>query len=523
MIDDLVAKILKELGEDVRREGLERTPERVAKALKFLTSGYATDLKDVFNDALFVEDYDEMVVVKDIDVFSLCVPSKQIVNAVGGAKPAREVRPGDRLWTLDHGHLKQTTVTTVTSRKTREIVEVRTANGCFRVTPDHPVMTKAGWKEAQDLKPGIEVEWINPKSLCREIRRPRPGYPLGYVLGATAADGSIQDGRRISLAVKSPAFAKVYRKATLQAFPGSRPAVHKIRVPSGFLKKEIPMYRVRVVSRDIGEKLCRWLGISEHGSKSKTKSFEFPRVATSSKPMMQGFLDGNSDGDGYFAGSRRFIVSANRKFLGTLAEYLETPLANTSHGTDECYRIYVSPRWDQAGWFGKHGFRQQSDFYVPTDSAYTTVVGVRRKPEPGKPYTVYSFKCEPYPSFLIGGHLTHNCEHHLLPFIGKCHVAYLPGKKIVGLSKIPRLVEMFSRRLQVQERLTTQIAQTLQDALQPRGVAVVIEAIHLCMVMRGVEKQNSKAVTSAMLGAFRNRPETRAEFMELIKPRGGII
>lgn len=115
------------------------------------------------------------------------------------------------------------------------------------------------------------------------------------------------------------------------------------------------------------------------------------------------------------------------------------------------------------------------------------------------------------------------CEHHLLPFFGKCHVAYLPGKKIVGLSKIPRLVEMFSRRLQVQERLTTQIAQTLQDVLQPRGVAVVIEALHLCMVMRGVEKQNSKAVTSAMLGAFRTRPETRAEFMELIKPRSNVI
>ena len=115
------------------------------------------------------------------------------------------------------------------------------------------------------------------------------------------------------------------------------------------------------------------------------------------------------------------------------------------------------------------------------------------------------------------------CEHHMLPFIGKCHVAYLPGKKIVGLSKIPRLVEMFSRRLQVQERLTTQIAQTLQEALKPRGVAVVIEAIHLCMVMRGVEKQNSKAVTSAMLGAFRDRPATRAEFMELIKPRGSVL
>jgi GTP cyclohydrolase I len=113
------------------------------------------------------------------------------------------------------------------------------------------------------------------------------------------------------------------------------------------------------------------------------------------------------------------------------------------------------------------------------------------------------------------------CEHHLLPFVGKCHVAYMPGRKIVGLSKIPRLVEMFSRRLQVQERLTTQIANTINEVLQPRGVAVVMEAVHLCMLIRGVEKQNSKAITSAMLGSFRDRPETRAEFMELIKSSRG--
>jgi GTP cyclohydrolase IA len=114
------------------------------------------------------------------------------------------------------------------------------------------------------------------------------------------------------------------------------------------------------------------------------------------------------------------------------------------------------------------------------------------------------------------------CEHHLLPFIGKCHVAYMPNRKIVGLSKIPRMVGMFSRRLQVQERLTTQIANTLNEALQPRGVAVVVEAIHLCMMIRGVEKQNSRAITSAMLGAFRDGPETRAEFMELIKSSRGF-
>jgi GTP cyclohydrolase I len=114
------------------------------------------------------------------------------------------------------------------------------------------------------------------------------------------------------------------------------------------------------------------------------------------------------------------------------------------------------------------------------------------------------------------------CEHHILPFVGKAHIAYMPKRKIVGLSKIPRLVDMFSRRLQVQERLTTQIANALNEALEPRGVAVVMEAIHLCMLVRGVEKQNSKAVTSAMLGAFRERPETRAEFMELIKSSRGV-
>lgn len=108
------------------------------------------------------------------------------------------------------------------------------------------------------------------------------------------------------------------------------------------------------------------------------------------------------------------------------------------------------------------------------------------------------------------------CEHHLLPFFGKCHVAYIPKMKILGLSKIVRLVEMYSRRLQVQERLTQQVAQTLRRAIQPRGVAVVIEAYHFCMMIRGVEKQNSKAVTSAMWGVFQTSPETRNEFMQLI-------
>jgi GTP cyclohydrolase I len=109
------------------------------------------------------------------------------------------------------------------------------------------------------------------------------------------------------------------------------------------------------------------------------------------------------------------------------------------------------------------------------------------------------------------------CEHHLLPFFGKCHVAYIPNSRIIGLSKIPRIVDAFSRRLQVQERLTNQIAETIRDKIAPLGVAVVMEATHLCMSMRGVEKQNSFAVTSAMLDLFRTNARTRLEFLELVR------
>jgi GTP cyclohydrolase IA len=111
------------------------------------------------------------------------------------------------------------------------------------------------------------------------------------------------------------------------------------------------------------------------------------------------------------------------------------------------------------------------------------------------------------------------CEHHLLPFFGRCHVAYVPNGKVIGLSKIPRIVDVFARRLQVQERLTVQIAETLMDKIKPQGVGVIVEARHLCMIMRGVEKQNSLAVTSHMLGVFRDCEGTRSEFLRLLKER----
>jgi len=115
------------------------------------------------------------------------------------------------------------------------------------------------------------------------------------------------------------------------------------------------------------------------------------------------------------------------------------------------------------------------------------------------------------------------CEHHLLPFFGRCHVAYIPNGRVIGLSKLPRLVDIFARRLQLQERMTNQVAETIRTKIDPLGVAVVCEGTHLCMAMRGVEKQNSYTITSAMLGAFRDNARTRMEFLELLKLRAPVM
>ena len=115
------------------------------------------------------------------------------------------------------------------------------------------------------------------------------------------------------------------------------------------------------------------------------------------------------------------------------------------------------------------------------------------------------------------------CEHHLLPFFGKAHVAYVPNGRVIGLSKVPRVVDVFARRLQVQERLTTEIADAIQEAIDPQGVAVILEAQHLCMMMRGVEKQHSATVTSAMLGVFKTQMQTRNEFLSLVRRQGAVL
>jgi GTP cyclohydrolase I len=504
-VQELTKALLLEMGQDPDREGLKETPRRVADMYAELTEGYSMKPKEILSKEW--SEVTGMVVAKDIEFFSLCVPSKQLVNTVEGVKQAATVKVGDKFRTLANGRVVETTVAAISSRKTRELVEVRTNEGMFRVTPDHPFATPDGWVEAADLE-GNHVEWTPPRSLCRARYRPKIGYPLGYAIGAVTSDGSVGD-RCVSLVVNDRRFAGKFSHAMKDAF-GVASRIESVKRPSGFLHRPVAGSRVRIVSSYLADLFREWAGGDAHHMRQ-----QFPRVVLNSRDCARGFIDGYVDGDGYRVKNAKgsVVVSSNFEFLREMAEVIDARFTPSNQSGS---KLYISDRWDQPGWYKKHGFRRQDHRTELIESKYVDVLSVKRlKAEGTKPYTVYSFTCFPYPTFLINGHLSHNCEHHLLPFYGRAHLGYIPWKKVVGLSKLVRLVDCFSRRLQLQERMTKQIADALQENLRPLGVVVVVQARHLCMEMRGV-KSGANIVTSEIRGQFR-KFETRNEFFEMLK------
>jgi GTP cyclohydrolase I len=499
-----VRLILEGIGEDLDRPGLRETPERVARMYEEITSGLREDPARAL-DAVFDEGHDEMVMVRDIPMYSLCVPSMQMVNAVGGQKAARDVRAGDELWTLVNGRVRPTRVARVEARKTRELVEVRTEEATFRVTPDHPFATPQGWTEAKDLE-GTFVEWTAPRSLCRPRYAPTVGYDFGYAIGAICADGTVSK-RYVSLVVNDQEYAKRFAVSMERAF-NVRAELEAVERPSGYLARPVAGWRVRIVSSYLVELIRQYLGGDAHHLRQR-----FPRVVLSDESTFSGFLDGYVDGDGCRVAMRRqrVVTSGNAPFLTELAEIIG---ARFTPRTDIVSKLYIADSWMR-----RHGFRQESHRTSLIESCWVRVEEVRPVRADGcKPFTVYSFTCEPHPTFLISGHLAHNCEHHLTVFHGKAHVAYVPNEqgRITGLSKLARLVDGLARRPQIQERLTAEIADAMVERLEPRGALVVIEAEHLCMSMRGVRKPGAVTVTSAVRGSFRDSMSTRLEAMNLL-------
>jgi GTP cyclohydrolase I len=520
-IEQAVSVIIKAIGEDPAREGLVGTPRRIAEMYEELFAGLTQDPSQLLETGFDDEDHHEMVIVKDVPFYSMCVPSRQIIGAVGGAKRAAEVKVGDWLYTLDGGEVQTTRVVALSHRPARELVRVTPACSTpFFVTPEHPIMTPDGWREAADLNVGDRVEWTHPHRYAQWRYPIVEGYDLGYVLGAVGADASIQDGRRISLCVRERDYARRFARSFGRAF-GRIPQIEPIKVPSGFLGMPVQMYRVRVVSSYIAGLMLKWFRCE--GPMKETKRFRLPRGVLRSRVMTQGFLDGYIDGDGYdLPKTGRMIVSSNRRFLRDLAPVVGSRAALNRH--NGLMHLYVSDRWHQPRWYGRRGFVPTSDTYDLRDSRWLDLAKVERCQADGaKPYTVYTFTCDPYPTFCIAGVLTHNCEHHFLPFHGMAHVGYIPQGRILGVSKVARLVEMLARKPQVQERLTSQIADFLcQGGLGAAGAGVVIEAEHLCMTARGVKKPGSRVVTSATRGVFRDDPRTRAEFLSILEGRRSL-
>jgi GTP cyclohydrolase I len=519
-IESAIRQILRAMGEDPQREGLLETPRRMADMYEELFSGLTADPRTLLTTGFEAENHKEMVVVKDIPFYSMCVPSKQLVDAVGGQKRAADVNVGDWLYTIDGGEIKTTEVVALSSRKSHELICIDAdPSAPIYVTPDHPIMTSEGWRPADKLRIGDQIEWVRPHQQYPQRRYPiTEGYDLGYALGAVAADASIQDARRISLCVRSRSFAERFATAFGEAF-GRTPRVEAIEVPSGFLARAIPMFRVRIVSSYIAGLMLKWFGCK--GQTKDTKGFKLPRGILRTREMTQGCLDGYIDGDGHvLPKTGSMIVSSNVPFLEELGAVVGSrPAAKLRSG--DVTTLYISNRWHQPGWYGRSGFVPAIEPYDMRDSKFIRVTAVSKRPCLGrKPFTVYTFTCAPHPTFCITGILTHNCEHHLMPFHGHAHVGYIPQGRIVGISKIARLVEALARRPQVQERLTSQIADLLcAEGLRARGAAVVIEAEHLCMTARGVKKPGSKVVTSASRGIFREDARTRAEFFSIISGR----
>ena len=506
-VEAAVRELLAALGEDPDRDGLKRTPERVARAYAEQFAGLWADPDDALATT-FDAHHEEMVLVKDIPLYSTCVPSKQLVNAVGGSKPARSVAVGDKLWTLVDGRVEETAVVSISSRPARNLVEVTTEEGRFVVTDDHPLATPDGWLEAKDVE-GTFLEWTAARSLCRRRWRPTVGYDFGYVVGAVCADGSV-GARSVSLVVNDVEYAKKFAESLRRAF-GIAAALEPVARPSGYLGRQVAGFRVRVVSSYLADLLRQYVGGDAHHQRQR-----FPRVVLRDEVTFAGFLDGYVDGDGFRSktSAGRTVVSANVPFLEDLAQVIG---ARFSPRTVTASHLYIADSW-----LRRHGFPQESHRTDLIESRWVRVTSVRPVGRAGtKPHTVYSFTCAPYPTFLIGGHLTHNCEHHLLPFHGVAHVGYIPNEdgRITGLSKLARVVDLYAKRPQVQERLTSQVADALMRKLDPRGAIVVIEAEHLCMSMRGIRKPGSRTVTSVVRGMFQDTPSTRAEAMSLILGR----
>lgn len=522
-IQNCVHDIMLILGLDLEDDSLSETPKRIAKMYLneiFWGLDYAN-----FPKITTIENkmqYQTMLLERHIKVHSTCVPGWQMVNSVEGQKKASSVRVGDKLWTLCNGVPVQTTVENISTHKAEGIIRVVLDNGVsFHVTPDHPLKTKSGWIEALDSL-GEKVEYVNARTFSKDNFDFNICKELGYYLAVVAAECSIQDDRRICLETEDEEVVNDFIYAVKKIF-GKTINKETILKPSSFTEGKIKQYRARVVSSQIAKRTLKMLGIplGVIGCGSKTFKFHLPEICTHYYSVWRGFIEGYISTDGYhYIGDKqeyKRIISSNKNFVEELCDFLKKSTPNgrkNSYSKRLCYHVNITKKEHSREWFKKHGFDKDEFSLDLGESDFVEVVAIEEIEIPTK---VYSFKCKEHPTFCICGVLTHNCEHHFIPMMGEAFVAYIPNEKVIGLSKINRVVEFFCRRPQVQERLCEQIFHTLCYVLGTEDVAVLIKAEHTCVKLRGVEDINSDTITTKLGGAFLENITTRNEFFQAIK------
>ncbi|MFE4582800.1 hypothetical protein [Streptomyces chartreusis] len=321
------------------------------------------------------------------------MPSKQTVNGVSGRLQARDVRAGCRLWALDGWRTVQTTVTAVEAVKAREVVEVETDRLTFIAAPDQMLGTPDGWVHARDSE-GTVLAWTAGRKLCRDRLTVTPGYEFGYLLGANCSDGTVGKNY-VSLVVNDEGFAARFA-ACLTAATGLPARLEAVTRPSGYLKRDVPGFRVRVVSSYLADLMRQYVGGDAHHMRQR-----FPRVVLRDRETFEGFLDGYTDGDGFRPKTyaARLLVSSNVAFLSELAQVVGARFTPRSRGLAS--HLVVADSWPSRG-----SFKPERHHLQLVESAWAEVREVRlRGAGSTKPFTLYSYRLAPYPGFLVNGHL----------------------------------------------------------------------------------------------------------------------
>lgn len=457
--DDIPRRLLQFIGEDPNRGGLLETPARFLKAWREYSSGYgknAASLLKVFEDG--AEKVDEMVLVKGIPVYSHCVVGETLVDTPHGRVPIKELKDGDWVYCIDaqtlNLHLVQCQNPRIT-RRDAELVRVHADGEAVECTPDHLFLThNRGWIEAGSLLAGDSLV-----SLYRGADH--AGRPMLTGFSAPGKTTNVVHFRDAPLiGVLESRFVANYFGMTAE-YLACADASRKF--PQGVVHHcdESPW-------NNDPENL-RVLSVGEHNQAHKRTL----KLAGSTTRKARA---GESSGRPEVREKRSRAVAGSWPVKGT-PEYA-VRVANMKGSRN--HRVV----------------RIEKVLYTAD---------------------VYCMTVPQFSSFFANGICVHNCEHHLAPFFGVAHVGYIPHGRIVGLSKISRLVDMFAKRLQVQERLTNQIADAMNEHLHPLGVGVVIECRHMCMESRGIQRQGTTTVTSAMRGALHDEASARAEFLSLIK------